>query len=75
MGPAPSRFRNDDQEQTMRMVANENKNGIKARDPTQNQGSTENEIPTIGSTESGTGSGSNKVSTIREERHTNLSIN
>ena len=26
MGPAPSRFRNDDQEQVMRTVANENEN-------------------------------------------------
>ena len=47
MGSAPSRFRNDDQEQTMRTVANANYNRIKARDPPQNQGRTESKVSTI----------------------------
>ena len=58
MGPAPSRFRNDNQEQVMRTVANTN--GIE-------NGSTKDPNPKlIGSIES-------KVSTnIKGEGHTNL---
>ena len=57
MGPAPSRFRNDDQEQAMRTVANENEIAI---------GSTDDRTPTPTLTDS-TGLGIvlevNKVST------------
>ena len=47
MGTAPSRFRNDEQEQTKRTVANANYNRIKARDPPQNQSSSEFKVSTI----------------------------
>ena len=55
MGPAPSRFRNDDQEQTTRTVANEN-NDV--------NGSTSDPNPKFsGSTETQAGFSMNKVST------------
>ena len=57
MGTAPSRFRNDDQEQIMRTVADENE--------IVNKGSTNDPNPKF------TGSTENKVSTIREEGPTN----
>ena len=58
MGSAPSRFRKDDQEQTMRTVAKENNN---------EKGSTNDPDPKFtGSIETQMGSNTNKVSTIEK---------